>query len=59
MNWYSLQPAPLPVSQALDEYGELPASIRALYTFEQYQWLSEAEKARLIQTETEPDQYGD
>lgn len=42
-----------------EEYDALPEAIRALYSFEQYQWLSEHERARLIQTETEPDQYDD
>jgi hypothetical protein len=41
------------------EYQALPDSIRALYSFQQYQWLSDYEKARLIQSETEPDFYDD
>lgn len=40
-------------------YEELGEDLQALYTWEQWQWLSEAEKARLEQTETEPDQYDD
>lgn len=39
------------------EYDALPESIRMLYTWEQYLWLSDAQKAELIQRETEPDQY--
>jgi hypothetical protein len=39
------------------EYQALPESIRALYSFEQYLWLSDFEKSRLIQSETEPDFY--
>lgn len=42
-----------------EEYDALPEAIRALFTFEQYQWLSEAERARLIQIETEPEHYDD
>ena len=44
---------------AYRDYTELPESIRALYSFQQYLWLSDLEKARLIQTETEPDHYPD
>ncbi len=36
-----------------DPYNDLPEGIRMLYTREQYLWLSDDEKARLIQTETE------
>lgn len=39
------------------EYLALPDAIRALYSFENYLWLSDLEKARLIQAETEPDSY--
>lgn len=46
-------------NSGLAEYEALPESIRAYYTYEQYKWLSDAEKARLLQTETEPDQYDD
>jgi hypothetical protein len=41
------------------EYDALPEFLRAIYSYEQYQWLSDGEKARLIQTETEPEQYVD
>ncbi len=41
------------------EYNALPESVRALYTVKEWMWLSSAEKARLIQTETEPDIYSD
>jgi hypothetical protein len=41
------------------EYEALPESIRLIYSYEQYSWLSDYEKAHLIQTETEPDQYVD
>jgi hypothetical protein len=41
------------------EYQALPESIRALYGFEQYLWLSDAEKNGLVQSETEPDFYPD
>jgi hypothetical protein len=38
------------------DYDLLPQSIRDLYSPEQYRWLSDAEKARLLQSETEPDE---
>jgi hypothetical protein len=44
---------------AYRDYMALPESIRALYSFEQYLWLSDFEKVRLIQAETEPDSYSD
>lgn len=37
------------------DYDQLPAGIKANYTFEQYQWLSGDQKGRLEQTETEPE----
>lgn len=37
------------------DYDRLPESIKALYTPEQYLWLSDYEKATLIQRETEPE----
>jgi hypothetical protein len=36
-----------------DEYSQLPEPIKGLYTREQYLWLSDLEKATLIQRETE------
>lgn len=36
-------------------YEALPESIKATYTPDEYAWLSDEQKARLIQTETEPD----
>lgn len=41
------------------EYDALPESIRMVYSYEQYLWLSDREKAHLIQAETEPEQYVD
>lgn len=38
-----------------DDYKNLPACIQALYTRTQYLWLSDEEKAGLIQAETEPE----
>lgn len=46
-------------SLAWRDYQALPESIRAYYAFDQYLWLSDAEKARLLQAETEPDSYDD
>lgn len=40
-------------------YLDLPEAIRSIYSFEQYLWLSDFEKVRLIQSETEPDVYPD
>lgn len=37
------------------EYEALPDSVRAYYTAHQFAWLSDADKARVIQTETEPE----
>lgn len=39
------------------EYAALPEDIQALYSYIQYLWLSGEEKARLVQAETEPEQY--
>jgi hypothetical protein len=39
------------------DYDQLAACLKALYTFEQYQWLSGDEKARLVQGETEPEVF--
>jgi hypothetical protein len=39
------------------EYQALPEALRAMYSFDQYLWLSDIEKVRLIQSETEPDSY--
>lgn len=41
------------------EYDALPEAIKNLYTLQQYLWLSDAEKARLMQTETEPETFED
>lgn len=41
------------------EYEALPEAIKNLYTLEQYLWLSDDEKARLVQTETEPEAFED
>lgn len=39
----------------MSDYDALPEAIKEAYTEQQYLWLSDAEKARLIQTETEPE----
>lgn len=41
------------------DYDALPEAIKHYYSWVQYQWLSDAEKASLIERETEPDQYDD
>lgn len=45
----------IPDAPPNDEYSTLPESIRALYSREEYLWLSDGQKARLVQRETEPD----
>lgn len=42
-----------PTGQA--EYDKLPPAIKHLYTPKQFAWLSDAEKATLVQRETEPE----
>lgn len=42
-----------------NDYEALPLSIRAVLTYQQYLWLSDAEKARLVQSECEPETYDD
>lgn len=37
------------------DYDALPESVKAQYTFEQYQWFSGAEKANLVQTNCDPE----
>lgn len=37
------------------EYDALPRPVRDLHPLDGWMWLSEGEKARLIQTETEPE----
>lgn len=37
------------------DYDELPESIKADYSYTEWQWLSGEQKARLLQTETEPE----
>jgi len=36
-------------------YDELPEAIKMIYSPREYAWLSDAAKARLIETETEPE----
>lgn len=38
-----------------DCYEDLPEVVQAQLTPEEFAWLSDQEKARLIQTETEPE----
>jgi hypothetical protein len=39
----------------MSDYEFLPEPIKAIVSPKEYLWLSDAEKARLEQTETEPD----
>jgi len=41
------------------EYDALPEAVKANYSMLQYLWLSDDEKGRLVQTETEPETYQD
>lgn len=41
------------------EYDVLPESIRQNYSLLQWLWLSDDEKGRLVQTETEPETFED
>lgn len=38
-----------------EDYEKLPAAIKEIVSEREYLWLSDAEKARLEQTETEPE----
>ena len=38
------------------EYEELPLSIKSAYTLKEFLWLSDFEKATLVQRETEPEE---
>lgn len=40
---------------AVGDYKALPRAIRDLHPYEGWQWLSEAEKGRLVRSETEPE----
>lgn len=40
-----------------NEYDQLPESIKVTLSHREWLWLSDAEKARLIQDETEPEQF--
>ena len=49
-----------PISEALaknaqDDYEQLPEPIKTIYTRVEYLWLSDAEKADLVQRECEPE----
>ena len=39
------------------EYDALPDAIKSMLSFTEYRWLSGAERAQLLQSETEPDTY--
>lgn len=41
------------------DYEELADPIKSLYTQQEWLWLSDAEKATLVQRETEPDSWDD
>ena len=39
------------------EYEQLPECVKANYSVKEWLWLSDAEKARLVQDETEPESF--
>lgn len=39
----------------MSDYDALPEAVKATYSEQEYLWLSDGEKARLLQTETEPE----
>lgn len=41
--------------ESCPEYEQLPESIKALYSYKQWLWLSRPEKDRLVIRETEPE----
>jgi hypothetical protein len=43
------------IKRADDPYAALPDGIKASYSRDEYMWLSDHEKATLVQRETEPD----
>jgi hypothetical protein len=43
------------VSQPDDDYDRLPECVKMIYTREQWLWLSDVQKAQLVQSETEPE----
>lgn len=42
-----------------DDYDNLPESVKQYYSRKEWSWLSAAEKANLVRTETEPDFFED
>ena len=49
------QPNDAPESAGSDDYEQLPEPIKLSYTRAEYLWLSDAEKATLVQQECEPE----
>jgi len=43
------------IQRTQNQYDSLPEPIKAIYTLEQYLWLSAMEKKNLLQAECEPD----
>ncbi|MER2511287.1 MAG: hypothetical protein ABTQ25_02505 [Nitrosomonas ureae] len=42
-------------SNQTDPYDELPEAVQQYYSRDEYLWLSDNQKARLIESETEPE----
>jgi hypothetical protein len=49
------------LEQALapQEYDDLPAFIKQQFSVKEWLWLSDSEKARLVQGETEPEYFNE
>jgi hypothetical protein len=43
------------IDQQLDDYGRLPMALKMVYSRTEYDWLSDAEKASLIERSCEPE----
>lgn len=42
-----------------EQYDALPEAVRQYYTYEEYRWLPDALRARIEQSDTDPDFYDD
>jgi hypothetical protein len=46
---------PIVNDELKDDYDKLPEALKLVYTRQEYLWLSDLQKAKLIERETEPD----
>lgn len=49
----------LAAALSASEYEALPAAVKATLSEREWRWLADGEKARLVQTETEPETWDD